>query len=305
MLWAAETLARGDLRSVRELLQTTREFAPQLFGRGARGARRSLDTLTETLKEQLESLEASEAGELSLSAHSSAPPAPLSIPFWWALASAIAMVVGAIGPWIKAPPGISISGIDGSNDGWLVIVVAVFAALFAYPATRYRSRGVHGLTLLTGAAGVAITAHDRHNIHNRLGGGAVGRLAHVGWGLNLALLASLSLIAAALVLLAVTSTATPVEEAPVPADVDESAEPEAPVPEAAEPGVPEPEAAEPEVPESEAHEPGVPELPAPPAPEGWPSEIEGRLETLERLKARGLVTEDEYAQKRAAILADL
>lgn len=43
-------------------------------------------------------------------------------------AGAAAMVLGAFGPWVKVLT-LSVSGVDNSNDGWLVIVAAIFGLL--------------------------------------------------------------------------------------------------------------------------------------------------------------------------------
>lgn len=48
--------------------------------------------------------------------------------FVWGLISAGLMVLGAYGPWVTAL-GISVSGLDGTNDGWFVAGAAVLGAL--------------------------------------------------------------------------------------------------------------------------------------------------------------------------------
>src|SRR5262245_36247760 len=82
----------------------------------------------------------------------------------WVLASAALMVVGAFGPWIKAL-GQSVGGTDGSNDGWLVVAVAVLGALAFYAIRKFRGSAI--LALLGGIAGIAVTAYDRSNIQDR------------------------------------------------------------------------------------------------------------------------------------------
>src|SRR5207302_3738521 len=107
------------------------------------------------------------------------------------------MVVGAIGPWVTAL-GASASGIDGSNDGWIVLAAAVGASVTAYAA---RARFACGWFLVAGGlTGAATAGYDRHHLQAVINaGGALGRaFAHVGWGLNLDLFASLSLLAAGL-----------------------------------------------------------------------------------------------------------
>src|SRR5262249_16990904 len=71
----------------------------------------------------------------------------------WPGVSMALMVLGAFGPWLKGPLGLSVSGTDGSNDGWLVVAVAVLAALFLFPYVRYS--GSIWLTVLGGLCGIA------------------------------------------------------------------------------------------------------------------------------------------------------
>src|SRR5438270_335621 len=105
---------------------------------------------------------------------------------WWVLGSATLMVVGAFGPWLKVL-GQSVSGTDGSNDGWLVVAAAVIGGLLYY-ATR-DSRGGAVWALIAGIAGIAVTLYDRSNVQNALdkSGAFAQALVQIGWGLNLAL----------------------------------------------------------------------------------------------------------------------
>ena len=80
------------------------------------------------------------------------------------------MVVGAFGSWSKDPFGVNVSGTDGSNHGWRVVIVAgASASLFALT----RTRRIAGLwAILGGAAGLTVTLRDRDNItdiHNTSG----------------------------------------------------------------------------------------------------------------------------------------
>src|SRR4051794_36379945 len=104
----------------------------------------------------------------------------------WVLASAALMVLGAFGPWVKAL-GQSVSGTDGSNDGWAIAGIALLGALLFYGARERRAGAV--FAFLAGGGGVAITLYDRHNVQHAIdqGGSLVQGLASVGWGLNLAL----------------------------------------------------------------------------------------------------------------------
>lgn len=111
---------------------------------------------------------------------------------WWVFGSVAAMVLGALGPWVKAL-GQSVSGIDGANDGWLLIAAAALGGLLFYASRATRGAGIWAL--LGGAAGVAITLYDRNNVQHAIdqGGALTAALASVAWGLNLGLAASVSL----------------------------------------------------------------------------------------------------------------
>jgi hypothetical protein len=119
---------------------------------------------------------------------------------WWVVGSAVLMVIGAFGPWVKVL-GLSVGGTDGSNDGWLVVAAAAIGGLLSYVMRNGRGGGVWAL--LAGIAGVAVTLYDRSNVQDAIkSGGALGAaLAEVGWGLNLALAASASMAIAGFVYL--------------------------------------------------------------------------------------------------------
>jgi len=126
----------------------------------------------------------------------------------WGGASAGLMLVGAFGPWLKAF-GQSVSGTDGGNDGWLVVGAAVVAGLLFF-ATR-TTRGAGLLALIGGVIGAAVTIHDRSHVNHAIGsGGALAQaLVQIGWGLNLAMVASISFAIAGLIwLLAIPSEVT-------------------------------------------------------------------------------------------------
>jgi hypothetical protein len=108
------------------------------------------------------------------------------------------MVIGAFGPWIKATApligSLTVSGTDGSNDGWGVVVLAPLGALFLYAAqgafTRTSRLFTSLLALASGAAAAAICIYDRGRINDVPADVAQTALVSVGWGLNLALAAS-------------------------------------------------------------------------------------------------------------------
>lgn len=127
----------------------------------------------------------------------------------WAAASALFMLIGAFGPWLKAL-GQTVSGTDGGNDGWLIVAAAVIATLLLF-ATR-RNRGAGLWALIAGAISAAVAIHDRSHASNAIshGGALLQAVAHIGWGLNLAMVASISFAVAGLSWL----FAIPSEQAP-------------------------------------------------------------------------------------------
>lgn len=116
----------------------------------------------------------------------------------WSGASVAFMVIGSFGPWIEAL-GQSVSGTDGSNDGWVVVAAAVIGALLMYVTRANRGAGIWAI--VAGLAGSIVTIHDRshasHAISNA--GALVQAVARIGWGLNLAMVASISLVIAGVV----------------------------------------------------------------------------------------------------------
>jgi hypothetical protein len=121
----------------------------------------------------------------------------------WLLGSAGLMVLGGFGPWATVM-GMSVNGTQG--DGWAVIAGGVVGAGVAIASTQarglWRFAGVG--PLLGGIAGAVVALHDRHSLTVGLAhqGAFAQALAQVGWGLNLAAFASLSLaVCGALMLL--------------------------------------------------------------------------------------------------------
>ena len=70
----------------------------------------------------------------------------------WIEASAVLMLIGAFGPWVKAFA-FTVSGTDGSNDGWIVVVAALFGGVLA--AITYKNRGAGLCALIGGVAGLS------------------------------------------------------------------------------------------------------------------------------------------------------
>jgi Protein of unknown function (DUF2510) len=118
----------------------------------------------------------------------------------WSLGSAALMVVGAFGPWVTALGILSISGNDVHKHGWYLAALAFAGAMVVFA----RRTNVAGAVwaIVVGLAGTGLTYHDRHDIVSLLGGSTtsetqqqlVNSLVHVGWGLNIALFASVSLM---------------------------------------------------------------------------------------------------------------
>jgi hypothetical protein len=98
------------------------------------------------------------------------------------------LVVGSMGPWAKVGALASVSGLDGSNDGWIVIVAAVIAAVGLY-AHYGGGRGGATLAMIGGGLALAITVYDWNDIDGR-------PIVQVGWGLNVAVLSALTLVLA-------------------------------------------------------------------------------------------------------------
>jgi hypothetical protein len=135
------------------------------------------------------------------------------IRIWMGISVAL-MLVGAFGPWVKAL-GTSVNGTDGSNDGWLVVAAAGIGGLLFFVLRERRQAGVW--PLLGGLGGLAVTVHDRSNVQNAINGNALASaLVQVGWGLNLALGASISMTVAAVVYLIAFRRPPLVTPAPAP-----------------------------------------------------------------------------------------
>jgi hypothetical protein len=131
----------------------------------------------------------------------------------WACGSAIFMLIGAFGPWVKAL-GQSVSGTDGGNDGWLVVAAALITGLLFIAARRNKGAGLLGL--IGGLIGAFVTIHDRSHVSHAIssGGALAQALVRIGWGLNLAMIASISFAVAGLIwLLAIDSDGRPTSPA--------------------------------------------------------------------------------------------
>jgi hypothetical protein len=111
-------------------------------------------------------------------------------------------VVGAIGPWGKVFA-ITVSGLDGSNDGWLVLILALAAA--GLIAAGFLVRSIWGelacfLAVAVGGGILFVGFYDRHNITDKITAAGVQGIASVGWGLNLTIVAGCLLFLSSTVL---------------------------------------------------------------------------------------------------------
>jgi len=122
---------------------------------------------------------------------------------WIALGSAVGMALGAFGPWARAL-GASVSGLDGNNDGWFVVAFAVVAALSVVLYESGSGSGWAGIAIVFGLSGAGVAWYDRSKVDELTSGEF--DLVQVGWGLNLALVASVAVIIASVFLAASKSS---------------------------------------------------------------------------------------------------
>jgi hypothetical protein len=104
----------------------------------------------------------------------------------WVAGSAALMVIGAFGPWLKIL-GVSVKGTQGQNDGRLIVAFAVLAAA-AFLLIR-RSMLAAIPAIVGGALASYVTIDNRRILDDAEAAG----IWEIGWGLNVALLASVSL----------------------------------------------------------------------------------------------------------------
>lgn len=126
----------------------------------------------------------------------------------WGLASVLLMLIGSFGPWLTAL-GSSVGGTDGSNDGWVVVAAGVIGGLI-FVTTR-SNRGAGLWALIAGVIAAIVTIHDRSHVSSVISqsGAFAQALVHVGWGLNLAMVASISFALCGLVWLFSMESETP------------------------------------------------------------------------------------------------
>ena len=113
--------------------------------------------------------------------------------FCWVAASAGLMVFGAFGPWLKVF-GDPVRGTDlGSNDGWIVVAFAVFAGAAFLWLRRSQLAAIPAIA--GGALGAYVAIENRRFLDDL----EEVEFFRIGWGLNLAILASISLAISGLV----------------------------------------------------------------------------------------------------------
>ena len=121
------------------------------------------------------------------------------------LLGALLMAFGSVGPWLEV--GRAFSGGVRQGHVWLILVLAVVGAALL---VAWRQRGTAGLAaFVSGVVGVGVALYDRSHwgvfvpIHARPGVNYfIEGPVHLGWGLYLALFASLGLAMCGLVWLA-------------------------------------------------------------------------------------------------------
>jgi hypothetical protein len=127
---------------------------------------------------------------------------PLAAPDIAAAISALAVAIGALGPWITIGI-ISANGVDNGRDGVVTIIIAVVALLATY---AHYSKGTSGWAVFTAICGAAIAVVGIIDVSDVLSrhGEILGRdfSPSVGWGLWLTVIAGVALFASAVVMIA-------------------------------------------------------------------------------------------------------
>jgi hypothetical protein len=110
----------------------------------------------------------------------------------WLEVSAAAMIAGVYGSWVT----VGDSGVAGTSEGshgWIVLGAALLAAGVCWFRRASRSAGVY--VALAGVTALAAVLWDRSHLEETVGGGkVVAASAQAGWGLDVALGGSISLV---------------------------------------------------------------------------------------------------------------
>ena len=100
----------------------------------------------------------------------------------------------------------SVAGTDSGSHGWLVVGLAAAGAVAFARSLRASNLWRAAFAVVAGGAAVAVVLHDRRDIRHAFTGThisivqALQSFVRIGWGLNLALIASLVMTLAALAL---------------------------------------------------------------------------------------------------------
>jgi hypothetical protein len=145
----------------------------------------------------------------------------------WIELSAALMVVGAFGAWVKVGP-TALGGTTSGARGWIVLSAALVAAGLAWYRRATRSAGVYVAT--AGIAALVAAIYDRTHLAAIVGGGrVVSAAAGAGWGIYIALGASISLLVAGLLWVVALSVLpwswlepAPGERPPMPSAVEQT-----------------------------------------------------------------------------------
>jgi cobalamin synthase len=121
------------------------------------------------------------------------------------LISVAAMAGSVFGPWMTLF-GHSVSGLENGNHGSFVVAFAALGEIAFIAYLRKPGWWKAAVAVVAGGAGTAVTLYDRHRAEHAFSSRftvvqALQSFARIGWGLNLAMIASISMGLAALILI--------------------------------------------------------------------------------------------------------
>ena len=115
--------------------------------------------------------------------------------YWFALAAAVGLIIGSIGPWVSVL-GLTDSGLD--KDGVITLPCAIGAIAGLIHHDRKGTRGGLIAALVLGALAALITVIDYFDVQGEDVEGV--DLASVEWGLYLAVFSAIALFVTSLML---------------------------------------------------------------------------------------------------------
>lgn len=119
---------------------------------------------------------------------------------WFGIGAGVAMVVGAIGPWVDAGL-ITVGGLDG--DGVIVLICGAIVSVAAAFAGQAKTAGAAAVVVLLAALAASATAiYDIANVYSsetEIFGQTI-RVGTPGWGLWLSAVASVAAAVAGIAL---------------------------------------------------------------------------------------------------------